>query len=339
MVVTDYGGKIEYQDIPVPKPGPNDILVNIKYSGVCNSDYHIWKGDWIIQAPLPVVPGHEGAGIVVAKGANVTNFEIGDYAGVKWINSTCQSCEYCESGWETVCPTQTNSGFSVPGTFQQYTLANAVQAAHIPKNVDLAGVAPLLCAGITVYKGLKEANIKAGEWIGIIGAGGGLGSLAVQYAKALNYKVIGIDSSSKKDYMKQKGADKVVCFDEVDSVPEAALEASGGGCHAVINVSSNAAAYNDAVKYIRPAGTVVVVGLPKGQAFLQSEILTHALRAINIKGSVVGNRKDTREALQFFADGQIESPVKVVGLSQVQSVFEKMERGEIFGRYVVDTSK
>jgi propanol-preferring alcohol dehydrogenase len=200
-------------------------------------------------------------------------------------------------------------------------------------------VAPLLCAGLTVYKALKEGNLKAGEWITIIGAGGGLGSLAVQYAKALGYKVIGVDSSKKREYAKEKGVNEFVAFDEVSSVAETILNLTKGGSHAVLNVSNSVPAYNEAVKYLRPRGTLLLVGLPKGGSKIESDILMHTLRCINIKGSCVGNRADTREALEFFKDGLIDSNVKVVGLSQAADVFKLMEKGEILGRYVLDTSK
>lgn len=335
IVFEEFGGPLEYRDIPVPKPGPNDLLVNIKYTGVCNSDVHAWKGDLTAKPILPLVLGHEGAGVVVAKGENVKNFEIGDYAGVKWINSTCQTCEFCEESKESSCPGQTFSGYTVPGTYQQYTLANAVQAAHLPKDIDLAKAAPLLCAGLT----LKNANIRAGDWITIIGAGGGLGSLAVQYARAMGYKILGIDGTKKKEFALSKGVNAFIDFNEVSNIPEEVLKITKGGPHGVVNVSNSVKAYNDAVKYVRPTGTLVLVGLPKGEEVLTSNIGSHVTRSINIKGSMVGNRADTREAIDFFVRGKIDSQVKVVGLSQAAEVFKLMEKGEILGRYVLDTTK
>ncbi|ODQ59244.1 hypothetical protein WICANDRAFT_32539 [Wickerhamomyces anomalus NRRL Y-366-8] len=339
IIFYEPGGQLHYKDIPVPKPGPNDILVNIKYTGVCNSDYHAWKGDWAFKPILPLVLGHEGAGVVVAKGENVTNFEIGDHAGVKWVNSTCQSCSFCEEAHESSCPNQKNSGYTVQGTYQQYAVANAVQAAHLPKDVDLAKAAPLLCAGLTVYKALKNANIRAGDWVTIIGAGGGLGTLAVQYARAMGYKILAIDGTNKKDHVLSKGADEFIDFNAVSDIPEEVLKVTEGGPHAVINVSNSVKAYHDAVKYVRPTGTVVLVGLPKGGATLSTDIVSHVLRAINVKGSVVGNRADTREAIEFFRRGKVESQVKIVGLSEAPEVFKLMEKGEILGRYVLDTTK
>lgn len=198
VVFDTNGGELQYKDIPVPEPQPNELLINVKYSGVCHTDLHAWKGDWPLPTKLPLVGGHEGAGIVVAKGSMVKGWEIGDLAGIKWLNGSCMSCEYCEKANESNCPQADLSGYTHDGSFQQYATADAVQAARVPKGTDLAEVAPILCAGITVYKALKSANLRAGEWVAISGASGGLGSLAVQYAKAMGYRVLGIDGGDER---------------------------------------------------------------------------------------------------------------------------------------------
>ena len=173
------GGKLEYKDIPVPKPKANELLINVKYSGVCHTDLHAWKGDWPLGTKLPLVGGHEGAGVVVALGENVKGWKVGDYAGVKWLNGSCLNCEFCQAGAEPNCAEAVLSGYTHDGSFQQYATADAVQAARIPAGTDLANVAPILCAGVTVYKALKTAELEAGQWVAISGAAGGLGSLAV----------------------------------------------------------------------------------------------------------------------------------------------------------------
>ncbi len=339
VIFYEHGGPLHYQDVPVPTPGPNDILVNIKYTGVCNSDYHAWKGDLDKKPMLPLIVGHEGAGVVVAKGDNVKNFQIGDYAGIKWLNSTCNSCDFCEESNEANCPEQKNSGYSVQGTFQQYCIGDATQAAKIPQGTDLSKVAPILCAGLTAYNALKHANIKTGQWVTIIGAGGGLGSLAVQYAQVMGFKILGIDGPNKEEFVLSKGADAFIDFSKVTDTGEAVRKITGkDGPHAVINFSNSLKAYNDSVEYVRATGTVVLVGFPGDNAALSSNIYSHINRAINIKGSVVGNRADTREAIDFFVRGKVEIPVKIAGLSEASNVFKKMEEGQILGRYVLDTS-
>merc|ERR1711915_95211 len=201
QVIEKTGGPVEYKEIPVAKPGADEVLVNIKYSGVCHTDLHAWKGDWPLGTKLPLVGGHEGAGIVVAKGDLVKDIEIGDYAGIKWINGTCLACDFCQRSDEPLCAQALLSGYTVDGTSQQYCIAKAAHVARIPKECDLEAIAPVLCAGITVYKGLKESGARPGETVAIVGAGGGLGSLACQYAKAMGLRVIAIDGGNEKKEM------------------------------------------------------------------------------------------------------------------------------------------
>ncbi|ODQ63149.1 alcohol dehydrogenase [Nadsonia fulvescens var. elongata DSM 6958] len=335
---TETGGKLHYGDIPVPVPGPDEVLINVKYSGVCHTDLHAWKGDWPLATKLPLVGGHEGAGIVVAKGDQVTNFQLGDHAGVKWLNGSCLSCEFCTSSHESNCPEAILSGYTHDGSFQQYATAKAIHAAHIPKSCDLAQVSPILCAGITVYKALKSANIRAGDWVAVTGAGGGLGTLAIQYAKAMGFRVVAVDSSETKEKMcRELGAEAFVDFKKV-KVADAITEITKGGPHAVINVSTAEQSITDACGYVRPTGTVVLVGLP-AHAVAKSPVFTHVVKSINIKGSYVGDRADTKEAIDFFARGLVHSPIKVVGLSELEHVYDDMEKGKIAGRVVVDTYK
>lgn len=334
-----HGGPLLYKEIPVPQPKPNELLVNIKYSGVCHSDLHLYKGEWSLKVKLPLVGGHEGAGVVVAMGEAVKGWEVGDLAGIKWLNSLCQLCEYCTSGHEPVCSTSVISGCHQDGTFQQYAVADAIQAARIPKGVNMAEVAPILCAGLTTYKAMKELGAKAGNWVAIVGAGGGLGSLAVQYAKAMGFMVLGIDGGKDKtQWAKSLGAHEVVDFTTVPDLPRTVVEKTGGGAHAVINVSASATALQQAFAYVRPTGSIVLVGIP-GKPIIDLPILPTVSRQLKIVGSMVGNRKDTQEALEFFARGLIKSPVKVAGLSELPRIFEEMDKGVILGRYTVDTSK
>ena len=339
VVFDTNGGELQYKDIPVPEPQPNELLINVKYSGVCHTDLHAWKGDWPLPTKLPLVGGHEGAGIVVAKGSMVKGWEIGDLAGIKWLNGSCMSCEYCEKANESNCPQADLSGYTHDGSFQQYATADAVQAARVPKGTDLAEVAPILCAGITVYKALKSANLRAGEWVAISGASGGLGSLAVQYAKAMGYRVLGIDGGDEKAKLfKQLGGEYFIDFTKSKDVIAEVIKATDGGAHGVINVSVSEGAISASTRYARANGTVVLVGLP-ANAYCKSEVFNQVVKSVAIVGSYVGNRADTREALDFFARGLVKSPIKIVGLSTLPEIYEKMEKGQIVGRYVVDTSK
>ncbi|WPK25093.1 hypothetical protein PUMCH_002395 [Australozyma saopauloensis] len=339
LIFETNGGPLLYKDIPVPVPKPNELLINVKYSGVCHTDLHAWKGDWPLATKLPLVGGHEGAGVVVAMGENVKGWKVGDYAGVKWLNSSCNSCEFCQTTCEPNCADADLSGYTHDGSFQQYATADAIHAARIPQGTDLAEISPILCAGITVYKALKTANLKAGQWVAISGAAGGLGSLAVQYAKAMGYRVVGIDGGADKaEFAKSLGAEAFVDFLTTKDVVKAVQDITNGGPHGVINVSVSERAMQQSVEYVRSTGTVVLVGLPAG-AKVVAPVFESVVKSVNIRGSYVGNRADSAEAIDFFSRGLIKCPIKIVGLSELPEVYELMEQGKILGRYVVDTSK
>jgi len=325
----------------VPKPGPDEVLVNIKYSGVCHTDLHAMNGDWPLERKLPLVGGHEGAGIVVARGELVTDVPIGAKAGVKWLNGSCLSCSFCKQADEPLCAKATLSGYTVDGSFQQYCIAKAAHVARIPDGCSLEAVAPVLCAGITVYKGLKESAARPGQWVAIVGAGGGLGNMALQYARAMGLNTIAIDAGEdKRRGCAALGASAFVDFstskDVVADVKAATPD--GLGPHAVVLLAVQEKPFQQASQYVRSRGSVVCIGLP-ANAFLKAPVFDTVVRMIQIKGSYVGNRQDTDEALDFFARGLIQAPYKVVGLSELQGVYNLMKENKIVGRYVVDTSK
>ncbi|KAL9099434.1 MAG: hypothetical protein Q9187_009500 [Circinaria calcarea] len=350
------GGPIDYKEIPVPKPGPDEVLVNIKFSGVCHTDLHFLSPG--LTSERRAAGGHEGAGVVVARGELVTDVEIGDHAGIKWLNGSCLACDFCQQMDEPLCPKALLSGYTVDGTFQEYAIGKAAHVARIPKDVELSEVAPILCAGITVYKGLKESGAKPGQLVAIVGAGGGLGSIACQYAKAMGLRVIAIDAGDEKKEMTTKlGAEAFIDFSKSSDVVKDVQAATGDGLgpHAVLLVAVNEKPFQQATqvstrlltgpltadileKYVRPHGTVVAIGLP-ANAFLKAPVFETVLRCVTIKGSYVGNRKDTTEAIDFFRRGLIKAPIKIVGMSQLQKVYNLMHEGKIAGRYVVDTSK
>lgn len=337
VVFETNGGPLEYKDIPVPTPKDNEILINIKYSGVCHTDLHAWKGDWPLDTKLPLVGGHEGAGVVVGMGKNVKGWKIGDNAGIKWLNGSCLQCEFCQQAKESNCPDADLSGYTHDGSFQEYATADAVQAARIPQGADLAHIAPVLCAGITVYKALKTAELSPGQWVCISGAAGGLGSLAIQYAVAMGYRVVGIDGGEAKgEFAKSFGAEAFVDFTKSKDIVADVKAVTGGGPHGVINVSVSEKAISQSVDYVRPTGTVVLVGMPAG-AQVKAPVFDAVVKSVSIRGSYVGNRADTAEAIDFFNRGLIKCTIKVVGLSELPSIYELMEQGKIIGRYVVDT--
>jgi propanol-preferring alcohol dehydrogenase len=289
QVIDKVGGPLQYKKIPVAKPGPEEVLVNIKYSGVCHTDLHAVNGDWPIPTKLPLVGGHEGAGIVVARGELVTDdiCKIGEAVGVKWLNDSCLSCTFCQQADEPLCLTPKLSGYTVDGSFQQYAIASARHVAHIPEGVPLDEVSPVLCAGITVYKGLKESGARPGQTVAIVGAGGGLGSLAVQYAKAMGLHSIGIDSGEEKKALATKlGASSFIDFatssDIVKDVKAATKD--GLGPHAVILVAVNEKPFQQAAEYVRPRGTVIVIGLP-AKAYIRAPVFESVIKINRIQAS------------------------------------------------------
>ena len=259
----------------------------------------------------------------------------------QWLNGSCLTCDFCQTGDEPLCSKALLSGYTVDGTFQQYALAKSAHVARIPPEVPLDAIAPILCAGITVYKGLKESGARPGQTVAVVGAGGGLGSLACQYAKAMGLQIIAIDTGEEKESMtRELGAGAFVDFvRSADVVKDVrAATADGLGPHAVILVAVHETPFQQATAYLRPRGTVVAMGLPSN-AYLRAPVFETVTGVKTIKGSYVGNRKDTSEAVDFFRRGLIRAPFKVVGLSELRRVYELMAQGKIVGRYVVDTGK
>ncbi|RMD42408.1 hypothetical protein DV735_g2742, partial [Chaetothyriales sp. CBS 134920] len=339
VVFEKTGGPLEYKKIPVPKPGPTEVLINIKYSGVCHTDLHAWKGDWPIPTKLPLVGGHEGAGIVVARGELVTDEDakIGEAVGVKWLNDSCLSCTFCQQSDEPLCLQAKLSGYLVDGSFQQFAIASAKHVAHIPEGVPLDEISPILCAGITVYKGLKESGARPGQTVAIVGAGGGLGALAQQYAKAMGLQVIAIDTGEeKKKLSEDMGASAFIDFAKSSDIIKDVRAATkdGLGPHAVILVAVNEKPFQQAAEYVRPRGTVIVIGLPAG-ASIKAPVFESVLKMVRIQASYVGNRQDSEEAIDFFRRGLIKAPIKVVPLSDLPKVYELLEAGKVAGRYVL----
>ncbi|KAJ6053742.1 uncharacterized protein N7446_009754 [Penicillium canescens] len=338
QVIEQKGGPPVYKQIPVPKPGPDEVLIKVRYSGVCHTDLHAMKGDWPLPLKQPLVGGHEGAGIVVAKGELAKGIEIGDHAGIKWLNGSCLACEFCKTSDEPLCPDAELSGYTVDGTFQQYAIGKAAHVSKLPKEVALDAVAPILCAGVTVYKGLKESGAKPGQTVAIVGAGGGLGSLAQQYAKAMGLRVIAIDGGDEKRGMCERlGAEAYIDFTKSKDLVEDVKAATPGGlgAHAVLLLAVSEKPFQQAVEYARSRGTIVAIGMP-ANAFLKAPVFTTVVKMINIKGSYVGNRQDGVEAVDFFARGLIKAPYKTVPLKELPAVFELMEQGKIAGRYVLE---
>jgi propanol-preferring alcohol dehydrogenase len=332
-VVTAFGKPLALQEWDVPTPGAGQILVKTEACGVCHTDLHAANGDWPLKPTPPFIPGHEAIGIVVSVGAGVTIVKEGDRVGVPWLYSACGHCEYCLAAWETVCGDAQFGGYTRNGGFAEYVLADPDYVAHIPKGLGPKEAAPLICAGITTYKGIKETQAKPGEWIAVSGCGG-LGHLAIQYAKAMGLQVCAVDiDDGKLAHAKRLGADLVINAKAGD--PAAALKkATGGGAHGVLITAPSLPAFKQGVGMTRKLGTCVLVGLPPGEFPLP--LFDVVANCITVRGSFVGTRKDMAECLAFAADGRVKADNELQPLSAINKIFERLEHGDVLSRVVLD---
>ncbi|MBZ4417093.1 alcohol dehydrogenase AdhP [Myxococcus sp. RHSTA-1-4] len=330
-VVHQFGQPLVIEEVPTPKPGLGQALIKVSACGVCHTDLHAAEGDWPARPSLPFIPGHEGAGTVVAVGPGVRAVREGDRVGVPWLYSACGHCEYCVTGWETVCPEQKNTGYSVNGGYAEYILADAQYVGHLPKGLGFAEGAPLLCAGVTVYKGLKETEARPGQWVVISGIGG-LGHMAVQYARAMGLHVAAVDvAESKLALARRLGAELAINARQENPVDRVASEL--GGAHAVLVTAVSPQAFTQAVGMVRRRGTVVLVGLPPGS--FTAPIFDVVLKRLTIRGSIVGSRADLAEALQFGAEGKVHTTFTQAPLESINDIFARMKSGALEGRVIL----
>jgi len=332
-VVEQFGKPLQLRELDVPSPGAGQILIKTEACGVCHTDLHAAHGDWPAKPTLPFIPGHEAIGLVTAVGSGVTVVKEGDRVGVPWLYSACGCCEYCLAGWETVCAHAEFGGYTKNGGFAEYVLADPNYVAHVPAGVAAADAAPLVCAGITTYKGIKETEAKPGEWIAISGAGG-LGHLAVQYAKAMGLLVCAVDiDDAKLAHASSLGADLTI--NAMTCEPAATLKKeTGGGAHGVLITAPSLAAFKQGVGMTRKRGTCVLVGLPPGE--FPVALFDVVANCITIRGSFVGTRRDMAETLAFATHGKIKADYELQPLSSINQVFDRLEYGQVPSRVVLD---
>ncbi len=330
-VIREFGAKLRIEEVEVKRPGRNEILVKVIASGVCHTDLHAVEGDWPVKPKMPLIPGHEGVGYVVAVGPDVKNVKEGDAVGVPWLYSACGGCDQCITGWETLCDTQQNGGYSVDGGFAEYVIADARYVGKLPANVDFMQMAPILCAGVTVYKGLKETETKPGEWVAISGIGG-LGHVAIQYAKAMGMHVAAIDvADDKLELAKKLGAD--ITVNALHQNPGEFLKKEVGGMHGALITAVSPIAFRQGLETLRRKGTIALNGLPPGSFDLP--IFDTVLNRITVRGSIVGTRKDLQEAIEFANEGKVRATVTEAKLEDINEVFDDMRAAKIQGRVVL----
>jgi propanol-preferring alcohol dehydrogenase len=332
-VVEEFGKPLALREWDIPTPGAGQILVKTEACGVCHTDLHAANGDWPLKPKPPFIPGHEAIGIVSAVGAGVSIVKEGDRVGVPWLYSACGHCEYCLSAWETVCPDALFGGYSVNGGFAEYVLADPNYVAHIPKGLSPTEAAPLICAGVTTYKGIKETQAKPGQWLAVSGCGG-LGHLAIQYGKAMGLLVCAVDIDDRKlELAKKLGADLV--FNAKTSDPASELnKETGGGAHGVLITAPSLIAFKQGIAMTRKRGTCSLVGLPPGN--FPVPLFDVVANCITIRGSFVGTRKDMAEALDFAVQGKVKADIELQPLSEINSIFKRLEHGDVPARVVLE---
>lgn len=341
-VVKEFGKPLVIQEVPIPEPRDGEVLVKIEACGVCHTDLHAVDGDWPVKPNLKAlgsggfIPGHEGVGFVVKVGKGVTHIKEGDAVGIPWLYSACGHCEHCMAGWETLCEKQDNGGYSVNGGFAEYAIADANYVGILQKDVNFLNIAPILCAGVTVYKGLKVTEARPGQWVAISGIGG-LGHLAVQYAKAMGLNVVAIDvSDDKLELAKKYGAEVVANAKTLgeEGTIKKIIEETNGGTHGVLVTAVHPIAFKQALGVVRRGGTVAMNGLPPGE--FPVNIFDMILNGVTIRGSIVGTRLDLQEAIRFAEEQKVHAHVAPAKLEDINDIFARMKQGKIDGRMVLD---
>ena len=330
-VVRRFGEALIIEDRPIPEPGPGQVTVRMQASGLCHTDIHAANGDWPLKPTPPFVPGHEGVGTVHGIGEDVRNVRVGDTVAVPWLGSACGQCKHCLTGWETLCLQQQNTGYSVDGCYAEYFLADAAFAAAVPAGVSVFDAAPLTCAGVTTYKAVKVGNVRPAELVAISGIGG-LGHLALQYAKIAGGTVAAIDITDEKlQLAKDLGADYVI--DARSQDPAAALQALGGADVAIglaVDSTSFAAAYAG----LRRGGRLVLVALPAAGT-LSIPVFDTVLNGTSVIGSIVGTRADLSDVLALHALGRTRVIYETRDLGSVNASIDDVLHGRAKARIVL----
>ncbi len=332
-IVREFKAPLVVEETEKPIPEADEVLIKVDACGVCHSDLHLAEGDWsqmnkIVKKPL--ILGHEVVGTVVEKGAEVNHLNIGDRVGCAWIHWACGVCEICREGKENMCPRQQISGATVDGGYAELMRAKASHALRVPEALTSEEAAPLFCAGVTVYRALKQAEIKPGERVAIFGIGG-LGHLGVQIAVSFGAEVIAVDVADEKlEFAKQLGA-----FHTINAATQkvASEMQKLGGAHVAVVTSAAKAAYDTAFYSLRAGGTIVVVGLPADP--LTFPAIAMVAREARVIASAVGTRQDVRDILDLAAAGKVRCKIETRPLESINEIFDEMRQGKISGRVVL----
>ena len=331
-VVHSFDQPLQVGDVPKPEAGPGQVLVKIETCGLCHTDIHAAHGDWPVKPTLPLVPGHEGVGIVERVGSGVSRVVEGDRVAIPWLGYACGACEYCASGRETLCLDQQMTGYTVNGSYAEYAVANALYVGHVPEGLDPLDAAPLTCAGVTSYKAIKVSGARSSDLVAVFGVGG-LGHLAIQYARIAGASVAAVDLvDSKLTLATELGAEHA--FNAVLEDPVEAIQALGGADQAIA-LAVSPVAVEQAYRSLKRGGTLVLVGLP-AENFVSLPIFETVLQGITVTGSIVGTRVDLAETFQLHVEGRTRIVRETRQLAEVNEAFEEIEKGKIDARLVFD---
>lgn len=331
-VVHRFKEPFRIEDVPKPEPGPGEVLVKIEASGLCHTDIHAAHGDWPVKPKLPLIPGHEGVGTVVSVGQGVTEVVEGDRVAIPWLGYACGTCEYCVSGWETLCERQLNTGYAVDGAYAEYAKGFSRYVGKVPAVIASVEAAPLTCAGVTTYKAVKVSGARPSDLVAVFGIGG-LGHLALQYAKIAGAAVAAVDLVDEKlELARRLGASHTINAANED--PVAAIKALGGA-DAAIALAVSPKAFEQAYRSLRRGGTLVFVALPADNT-VQIPIFETVLNGTKIVGSIVGTRLDLAEVFELHAAGLTKVVYETRALDEVNEAIEDVEAGRVSARLVFD---
>ena len=332
VVVPELGAPLEIREVPVPEPGPGQVLVRMQASGLCHTDIHAANGDWPVKPTPPFIPGHEGIGTVEKLGPGVPLRKVGDRVAIAWLGSACGQCRYCVSGWETLCESQHNSGYSIDGAWAEYAVADAKYVVAVPDGVSSFDAAPLTCAGVTTFKAVKVSKLQPGETVVVFGIGG-LGHLALQYARAFGGQTIAVDvKDTKLTLAKELGADHAINARTTD--PVAAIK-DLGGADVAVSLATSPTAFEQAFSSLRRGGRLVCVALPADDR-MTIPIFDTVLSGKSIIGSIVGTRQDLADVFALHAAGRTKVVAERRRLEQVNDCIADVLAGHVPARLVFD---
>ena len=329
-VVHSFDAPLEIENRPIPVPGPGQVLVRIEASGLCHTDIHAAHGDWPVKPKLPLVPGHEGIGLIEDLGPGASGRVAGERVALPWLGYACGNCDYCVRGWETLCEQQQNTGYSIDGSYAEYAIASARFAVPVPNGIDPVEAAPLTCAGVTTYKAVKVSGLRPGETAAIFGIGG-LGHMALQYARVFGAATVAVDvEKSKLELAKSLGADHLV--DATAEDPAAQIRQLGGA-DVAIALAANPSVLEQAHSCLRRGGRLVLVSLPRDNR-MELPIFETVLNGISVIGSIVGTRADLSDVFRLHAAGRTKVVLKTRTLEEVNDCFADVLAGRVPARLV-----